>query len=343
MLNDRKRLVLKAVVDGYVRTSEPVGSKSIVDHCNLQVSSATVRNILADLERSGYLLQPHVSAGRVPSDKGYRVYVDKLMTPVLLSLADRTQVEQALAEELPEPVALLRRAAKLLSDLTGYTAIAFIAGLPDLRLKALRLFPVETGEILLLLIPEEGPVSHSLAGLGMPVPSRELAVAAEAFCRAFSGRPSGAIKAEEIAALFLNQLRSQHMAELLSKLVYQLIQESKQAVALVEGLSNLFKLQDLNHPDESAAVANLVENKKDYLLAQLEKTAATEAVTIRIGEELEPDVLRNCSFVTATYHGMVGRGSLGIVGPKRMPYGRVSGSLGYIREALNSRLQVDLT
>lgn len=368
MLDDRKKLILKAVVDDYIRTSEPVGSKTVVSNHGIQLSSATVRHIMADLERSGYLIQPHTSAGRVPSDKGYRAYVDSLMDAPDLPEDERQMLMREFQDGMTEIQPLLKKAVSVLSETTGYTAIAVAPYASESHLKQLKILMIEPGRALMVVVMSEGLVKNRVARVPHMLSLEQLIAIAQTVEQGVAG-----LRLEDITLVTI-ETSAQGIElpdSLLNQVLYEAYVSIKQAENLelyTDGITNIFKHPDFRDVSQVSVFANLIDKEGGMIVGRMnpapetikaagqddplsDETAVSRTdgtmprpypdyFMIRIGQEIAIEALENCSFVTTTYQqGSRMLGNISVVGPKWMSYRNVISRIGFVREAIQRQLE----
>lgn len=321
MVEDRKLAVLRAIVEDYVATEEPVGSKALVDRHRLGVSPATVRNDMAALEDEGYIHQPHTSAGRVPTDKGYRLFVDRLSTVKPMSAAERRAISTLLdgAVDLDDVV---QRSVRLLSRLTHQVAVVQYPTLSRSTVRHVELVPVSAVRVMVILILSTGRVEQRLVDLGTEVAEDQVAD--------LRTRVNQAAAGERIAdaAAAVAALDAEHSTYGVADALVEAMQDhrSDERVA-VGGAANLARYGD----SFDTAVRPLLEALEEHvvLLKLLGEATSGGAVTVRIGHEGPYSELASTSVVTTGYGpGDEALAALGIVGPTRMDY---PGSMAAVR------------
>lgn len=355
-LTNRQQHILSATIRHYIATAEPVGSKTLVDEYNLGVSSATIRNVMGVLEKAGLLYQPHTSAGRVPSDSGYRIYVDQLITPsetlareVELSLQKRLKWEDWSLE------ALLQGAAHILATLSGCITLITMPQTATAVLRHLQLVQIETGRVMLIVVTD-GYETHS-ALMDLPQPSEDTQPDAEVIDREL-----------QIVSNFLNShLRGRSITELASLKWSQLDREFqiygeflKKSIAefahrtlapsatqiMVRGVAEVLRQPEFSELQQVQMLIHLLEEEQDQLWRLIfEEQPETEEVgkprvTVRIGSENPLEPIRTCSLISSTYRrGSVAVGSVGVLGPTRLDYegaiAVVTAAADYLSEAFS--------
>jgi heat-inducible transcriptional repressor len=353
-LSPRQQQVLGATVRHYIATAKPVGSEALLEEFTPRVSSATIRNAMGYLEKAGLLYQPHTSAGRVPSDSGYRIYVDQLVTPsdTLARQVDQIFAEQLNWEELSLE-ALLRRAAQVLSTLSGYIALVTLPQTSATQLRHLQLVQLDLRRIMLIVVLDSYETQSAVVELTAPEAEapdgeqldRELQILSNFLSHQLRGR-----SLTEIANLDWSELgrEFESYADLLRTSLVELQRRSQLSVStqiLINGIAEVLK----RHPEFSEVqqiqtIMHLLEAEQDQLWSLIfdatEPDSARRRVTVRIGSENPLEPIQSCTLVSATYHrGMVPVGSVGMLGPKRMVYENaialVEATADYLSEAMS--------
>jgi heat-inducible transcriptional repressor len=317
-LDDRKLEVLRAIVEDYVSTQEPVGSKALVERHRLQVSSATVRNDMAVLEEEGYIRQPHTSAGRVPTDRGYRLFVDRLSRVKALSPAERRAIERFLvgAVDLDDVV---HRAVRLLAQLTRQVAVVQYPSLSRSKVRHLELVPISTTRLMVVMITDTGRVEQRQVDLPGPLPAADVIELRRLVNDKLVGHrlddapPLVQALNEEIST----PLRPP-MATLSAVLLETLVEHGEERVALA-GTANLTRGGMLDFQGTLRPILEALE--EEVILLKLFGQVEPSATRVRIGDENEIDNLRSTSVVSTGYGpGVTVVGGMGVLGPTRMDY-----------------------
>ncbi|HBW18774.1 MAG: heat-inducible transcriptional repressor HrcA [Streptosporangiaceae bacterium] len=323
MLDDRKLAVLRAIVDDYVSTHEPVGSKSLVDRHGLDVSPATIRNDMAVLEEQGYIVQPHTSAGRVPTDKGYRLFVDRLSAVKPFSAAERRAVETFLAGayDLDDVV---MRTVRLLAQLTRQVAVVQYPSLTRSSVRHIELVPLAERRLLLVLITDTGRVEQRVADLPGPIGEESITQLRAVLNACLDGR-----RLTEVASVVaelperVNPGERPNAAAVFSVILETLVDRHEERV-VVGGAANL------TPADFSQGLHEVLEALEEQvvLMRLLGEIGDQQAVTVRIGAENEVQGLRSTSLVAAGYGaGDQALARLGVLGPTRMDYPTAMGAV----------------
>lgn len=332
----RKCRVLQAIVDDYISTAEPVGSRAIARRYNLGVSPATIRNEMADLEEWGYLEQPHTSAGRVPSDKGYRYYVDNLMEAVPLDDDKRRGIHAALARRSFEVAVLMQQAAKLLAEVTGYMVL--VSGPEAARsvCRYVQLLPLKEDRISLVVVTADGFVQTKILQFEGPVTPNDLQFLSWSLTERFRGQPLQAIAQSSLTGL---KQEMSAMRDVLSRAVEALREDLEckgGEKVYVGGATNLLRQPEFRDVQKAAALLSALEEERLAQELLHRWGTAAEHVSVAIGGELDAAAIQDCSLVAAGY--TVGdrlAGHIGVLGPRRMDYARVVSLVDEITRSLS--------
>lgn len=329
-MDRRKEAILRAITHDYIETAEPVGSRTIARKYNLGVSPATIRNEMADLEESGYLQQPHTSAGRIPSDKGYRFYVDVLMQRPevseedLLRLRHRVQLPPAAVEEM------LRRATRLLAALTNYAGVAIMPSLKDTVVRAVQFVPIDERNVLVVVVTEPGFVQNRMVEATDVSPEQLIRVGWQVTqeLRGKTQRELGATICSEVANIVDNPLLSETLMEML---VEGLVGGNEKV--FLKGATNLIDQPEFREIAKARELLTTLE-ERERLLEMIGSTI--DGTNVAIGAENPHVEMRECSVVSATYR-VDGRvvGAIGVIGPTRMEYTRAIALVESMAETLS--------
>ena len=329
-LKERHQNILSATIHKYVATAEPVSSKTLVNEYNLTVSSATVRNAMGWLEKAGLLYQPHTSAGRIPSDWGYRTYVDQIMLP---DRALREQLDQLLSHAIKEEVgsleALLYGVAQLLATLSGYIALITFPQQQTSYLRHLQLVPLENRRIMLIIITDSYQTQSGLIDPPRRITEKleagedieqELDLLSNFLNQKLQGR-----SLSELATLKARDLEQEWKqdGEFLEEICQQVLQRCQSGASsqiLVRGISQVLQQPEFSQLQQVQTLLHLLEAEQDQLRSVI-CNVVEGGVTVKIGSENPLEPMQTCSLVSANYYqGESPAGSLGLVGPTRMLY-----------------------
>ncbi len=340
-LDSRKKLILQAIVDDYIETAEPIASKALVSRLDMKVSSATVRNEMAELETLGYLEQPHTSAGRVPSDKGYREYVDSLMHVDELSPEDAEEISNRISSSFDELKGLLRKASGALAEQTGYMSLALTPRFHKSYLTQLKMLMIEPGKVLVVVVLSAGVVKDRVARVPDFLSQEQLYQISNAIEAGLCGKPL-----EEITLVTVTSaVRNSPIPEsLLNQILYETYTSIKQADNLevyMEGTNHMLSFPEFHNNNSARGLFDTLS--KDGVIAgylnEISTTGETPKYMIRIGQEIQLEGLKDCSFITTTYNvSDKVAGNIGVIGPKRMDYSKVISQISFVRRTINDQL-----
>ena len=336
-LDDRKYLILQAIIDDYIMTAMPVGSRTISRKAGVGFSPATIRNEMSDLEELGYLDQPHTSAGRVPSNKAYRLYVDHLMKSVKLSNDERELMHEYLVTKSRQVESVIRAAASVLSDATKYTSVIVAPKLGTLRIRHVQLVPVAERTALMIIVTSAGIVKDAIIRVPEGLDADDLYSISRMLTEKLSDKPLEAVR-QAFAELLRNaELNRKLLGETLDVIEKRLESEGDPSDVIIGGSANLLKYPEYSDVNKARNFLAVLESK-DTVRRLLNRDGGME-VTIRIGPENQMPELNDCSIVTASYRlGDHNTGTLGIIGPTRMNYNRVISVLEFMGRALSDVL-----
>ena len=335
-ISARKKKILAAVVDEYIRTAEPVGSKTIAETAGLGCSSATIRNELSELTALGYLEQPHTSAGRVPSPQGYRFYVNELMERQKLSLEETEAINARLNEKMEQLDRLMADAGKLAGQLTGYPALALSAPRAA-TVKRFDLLYVDANTFIIVALMGNNTVQNKLVHLPFSVDQGMIQKLSALFNAGFTGLTEEEVTPVLISATERAARDTMGLTSIIAAFTIEALSRSREGEAYVTGESSLLQQPEFRDPDKAHRVISYLADS-DHLM-KLPSTGGENGVRVIIGPENLAEELRDSSVVMASYDAGEGqRGLIGVVGPLRMDYSAVAAKLQYIAEGLSRLL-----
>ena len=343
----RAQAILAAIVREHIATGEPVGSRTVSERCagEARWSPATIRNVMAELEEAGFVEQPHTSAGRIPTDKGYRFYVDHMISEARLPKGDRLAIRRAITrlQDEEDPERLMERVSHLLSELTNNVGIAFSPPMADNRLQHVEFVKLADERALVVLVFAPNIIQHRLIRLDEPMAQEELDRAARYLNAEFKGRSLVAIRAE-----LMRRLREEEA--LYNKLLRQVAllcersfaeAEKERGEVYVDGASNILTKPDFSDLETLRELLRTLEERSRLVRIInecLARDPCANAVQIMIGRENLAPALRNCSMITAPYRIADGSfGALGVVGPMRIEYERVIALVNHVARILEQK------
>ena len=336
-LDERKLKILKSIIRNYLETGEPVGSRTISKDPDLQLSSATIRNEMADLEEMGYIMQPHTSAGRIPTDKGYRLYVDELMEESKKEKTDETN--SMLIERVDRVELLLKNLAKMLANNTNYTTLVTAPQSRNNKLKFIQLSKVDEKSVLAVIMMEGNVVKNSILESEDDVDEQVILKMNLLLNTMLTGLSVDEISLALVAKLKAEAGEYSHIVEKVVTAITDTIKaDENEPQIYTSGATNIFKYPELTDGEKATELLGTLEEKRD--LNELITTSLQQKdheIQIYIGEESQVETMKDCSVVTANYdlgEGM--QGIIGIVGPKRMDYEKVVGTLRTLMQELDS-------
>ncbi len=335
-LDERKLKVMRAVVEAYIATAQPVGSRTIAKEFQLGVSPATIRNEMADLEGMGLLEQPHTSAGRVPSDRGYRVYVDRIARIARPAKRDLEHVRSHIHRQVSEVDSVLRVSGKILSEMTDCLALMVGPEAGDAILNTIELVPLRSGRVMVLVITEDGLVQSRMVDVP-DVPPGELERASRMLNDYFRGMTISQILEGSSLTALRRELR---YCARLADVVDGLLKRSAQGEAMdyvIDGAANIMKHPEFRDVARAQRVLEALA-RRSIVQELLDRFPGGDLAAL-IGSESASEDMRECSVVSAVYYfgGRPG-GRISVVGPRRMDYGRVMGLLKTVTEAVEDVL-----
>ena len=336
-LDERKYLILQAIIDDYIMTAMPVGSRTISRKAGVGYSPATIRNEMSDLEELGYLDQPHTSAGRVPSNKAYRLYVDHLMKTVKLSPDERERMHEHLVDKSKRVENVIRSAADVLSDATKYTSVIVAPKLGTLRIKHVQLVPVADRTALMIIVTSAGIVKDAVIRVPEGLDADDLYSISRMLTQKLADKPLEAVR-QAFSEMLRNAEQSRKLlGETLSVIEQKLENGGDASDVVIGGSANLLEYPEYSDVNKARNFLAVLESK-DTVRRLLSRDGGME-ITIRIGPENQMPELNDCSIVTASYRvGDHSSGTLGIIGPTRMNYNRVISVLDFMGRALSDVL-----
>ena len=337
-MDERKFRILQAIIDDYILTAMPVGSRTISKKYDMGLSSATIRNEMSDLEELGYLDQPHVSAGRVPSAKAYRLYVDELLRGGLIADDSAEAVRSYFTARSRQMEDVIEQAAQVLSSLTNYTAVVLEPGGVQPRIRNLQLVPVSDQTALMVIVTDSGVVRDTV----VRIPARMDADTLYSVSRSLTEALAGCTLQEACERMpTLTMGRDSEAEEKLMASLEGVLSDRAAAPRprrmTVGGASNMLTYPEYNDMEKARGLLSVIEARDR--LARIIQSQGDVAFTVRIGPETGVPEMSDCSIVTATYTTRQGRhGTLGVIGPTRMQYGRVLSILSIMGQQLSELL-----
>lgn len=336
-LSDRQLQILQAIINDYVENAEPVGSRSIAKKYDLGVSPATIRNEMSDLEEMGYLTHPHTSAGRVPSDKAYRLYVNNLMKKKNLSARDKRLINERLAASRDEFDATIRHAAELLSEITHLASFAMTPATNAETISFIRLLPVDERTLILMIVGDSGNITNTTLRLKVPYTQDALDLLSKNMTVTYKGRTLDDVLKSEIIREAGTDIEA--MSSLACNVMPSFIRTLEDMLNVnlyMEGMTNIFNLPEYSSIDRARDFMEMFSRKDEFTRKMLERA---DGVVVTIGDE--NDSMKDCTLITATYH-VDGKlvGKIGVIGPTRMKYDEVTSIMEYLTNNLSESFRL---
>lgn len=330
MLTERQQKILASVVESFVRNAEPVGSRTISKRGDIQYSAATVRNEMADLEEMGFLEQPHASAGRIPTNQGYRYYVDHLVQPRSLDLADINMIRQYFTKRINELEQAFQQIAVIISQLTNYTSIVLGPEVHQSTLKHLQIIPLSDHKAVAIMVTDTGHVEKRSISVTNPTVLNDLEKLVNLLNDKLSGVALNDIRAKMYSEISRELSKHTEQYEGLMRIVDQILKANERDRIFMGGATNLMNQPEFHDVRKVKLIFDLFEDQ-DVLKRLFDSEKA--GIRVTIGNENELEAVSNCSIITSTFT-IQGRyvGSIGILGPTRMDYGKLIGLIDYLSQ-----------
>ncbi|MBB6285032.1 heat-inducible transcriptional repressor [Geobacillus subterraneus] len=337
VLTDRQLLILQVIIDDFIRSGQPVGSRTLSKKHQITFSSATIRNEMADLEELGYIEKTHISSGRVPSEKGYRYYVDHLLPPQRLTRADIQKIRSVFAERIYELEKLVQKSAQILSDLTNYTSIALGPAFKESKLKRMQIVPLNEQTAVAIVVTDTGHVENRVVTVPTTVNAGDLEKMVNILNDRLNGVPLIDLKEKietEVADVLRRHIRNYDI--ILNTLIDTLDIPEEERMFFA-GKANMLNQPEFSDIQKVRPLLNIIEQEKD--IYRLLRKQNQRGVQVSIGRENELSGMENCSLITATYSvGNEPLGTIAILGPTRMEYSRVITVLNRVASDLSAAL-----
>lgn len=321
-LNDRKIQILQAIINNYIETAEPVGSRTIAKKYNLGISSATIRNEMSDLEEMGFILQPHASSGRIPSDMGYRLYVDHLMQKKELGEEEQRYLQSIISRDISQIDFLMEETAKALSILTNYTTIISEPKGQRTRIKQIRLIPLDSASVLLVIATEGNFIKNHVIKMGCVPTEEKIFDIGICLNRLLQGCALREIDTPLVARMQDELWEYRELLPPILKAIETTMRSAEKVQLHMSGTKNILAFPEFADIQKAKSLFQALE-EKDVLVTLLEESKNND-LQVLIGSENTVQSMQDCSVITATYKmGDNTRGTIGIVGPTRMDYSQV--------------------
>jgi len=324
-LDERKKLILGSIIKDYVETAEPVGSRAVVKKHDLKFSAATVRNEMADLEEMGYLEQPHTSAGRIPSEMGFRYYVDWMMEKEHLDEKEAETLQRILQSGSQEWNELAQHISSFLAQVTNYTSFVIVPAVRLSDFRYLQLVPVDQNKALVLVVTDPGMIMHRKIEVPDDINAEELDQIGRVFTQMLGGKKPGEIKRSTLSQLRDSLRQRRKLIDRILESIDNLLDNSTSERVVVSGALNILNEPEFKDIEKIRRVLAILD-EADRLRHILPDSTGDE-VDIRIGKENLADDIKEMSLVFSGYKTFGEMGKIGVIGPVRMEYWKAAGSV----------------
>lgn len=335
-LDERKLKILKAIISNYLETGEPVGSRTISKYTDLNLSSATIRNEMADLEELGLIMQPHTSAGRIPTDKGYRLYVDQMMSE---KDTEMKEMKTQLLERVDKMETMLKQVAKVLAYNTNYATLVTAPQYQNSKLKFIQLSQVDDSQLLAVIVVDGNVIKNKLMRVERMLANDELLKLNVLLNTFLQGASLQDINLEMIHTIKNQAGEFADIMENIFQGIAEAIHEADEVEIYTSGTTNMLKYPELGNVEQTTKLLEALEERQglNELIDESMNNSNATGIQVYIGEEAPVSNMKDCSIVTATYElEGGGKGTIGIIGPKRMDYEKVVSTLKNLTDELDT-------
>ena len=339
MLTERKKKILQLIIDSYVATAEPVGSRTIARDFALGLSPATIRNEMSDLEALGYLEQPHTSAGRIPSSKGYRLYVDSLGAPNLINENEQILIEQWYKSKILQMDELFQLTAKILSKMTNNLSVVTAYQENHIKFNYIKFLPLDEQRAILVLVTEDGVVENNIIKLPAGITHADLDTIAQRISNQLVGTPLQDVQQQTLRETYHDIISDGSLHQDLLDLVKQIHDQRNEGKVYLGGTTQMLKNPEFSSVNRVRELLQMVEERR-LLKDILNSTSENFGIQISIGAENKFSGIQDCSVVRATYN-INGHfaGTLAVLGPTRMEYAKIIAVMNFLENYLRKILR----
>ena len=337
MLDERKKRVLQAIIEEYIKTAEPVSSNAIMNCEGLECSSVTIRNEMAELEKLGLLEKPHTSAGRVPSAKGYRFYVDELLEDDKMTLEEIKYVSDKLETKVNELEDIMEITSSTISEITHYTTVSIGPSSDIQKIENIKFVLLSSRMMMAIILTDSGLVKETIIKFDEDITENQVQTLSYMFNNKLKGEPITKID-KPLEKYLIEEMR--YSVNLIKPIIEQMKKVVEEEKIHLEGANKLFELPEFNSLEVAKNFVNILDEKE--LMADMLNTGFAKDINVYIGEENEKEELKDFSIVTFKHRiGNKDLGTIGIIGPKRMNYAKVISVMKYISKKLNEKQEDD--
>lgn len=340
-LNERSRRILEAIIEDYIDSAEPVGSRAVTRRHQMGLSPATVRNVMSDLEEMGYLAAPHTSAGRIPTEKGYRFYVDALLRVRQLTPAERQRIERQYLLKGRRTEELLQEAGKVLSSISHYTGLVLAPRFTSTVFRHIEFIRLSQGRILVVFVAQSGIVQNKIIETDESLSQPELEQMTNYLNHILTGLTISEAKARILEEMQQEKALYDRLMQKALEFSRETFCEESGGQVYIEGAANILEQPEFADVERMKRLFRAFE-QKSLLIELLDKAQRAQGVQIFIGNQSQYRELEGCSLVIAAYSGRQGNiGTLGVIGPTRMPYSLVIPIVDYTARLVSKVLEVE--
>ncbi|QXM06206.1 heat-inducible transcriptional repressor HrcA [Crassaminicella indica] len=335
-LGERKLRILQAIIKDFISTAEPIGSRTLMKKYDLGVSAATIRNEMADLEEMGFLYQPHTSAGRIPSDKGYRLYVDSLMILDKLAQNQKQAIKKSFIESVGELEQIITTTSKILSQMTKLTSIVLSPQFEQSKLKSVQLVPIDEKSILLVIVSESGIVKNAILRINEDYTFDNLGMISKILNSKLKGLTIRDIDIHAVEEIKTEMRIFHSLIDAIIPVLLSTLEEMVNVQLYLDGITNIFHLPEYHNIERARNFIEMLDQKKQIMELLMN---SKDGLDITIGKENKHEEMKDCSIVTATYKvkGFI-VGKIGVIGPTRMNYEHIISVVDYVTKNLTELL-----
>lgn len=331
-LNERKRTILESIIKDYVGTAEPVGSRAVAKRHDLKISAATIRNEMADLEDMGYLEQPHTSAGRIPSETGFRYYVDCMMEKETLCDEELDLLYKVVKDNIEEWNDTVSGIGNFLAQVTNYASFIIVPSIKLSEFKHLQVVPMEHGKAMVLIVTDLGLIMHRKIDVPKSVSYEDLQIIGDVFNRVFRGKKLEDMRRSDLHAIRDDLKNRRKVIDIALEAIDSLLQNSGEDRVVISGALNILNEPEFKDLEKLKTILRILET--DRQLRDIIPNEIGEEVDIKIGKENPAEEIKEMSLVIAGYKTFGEMGKMGVIGPVRMEYWKAAGTVESVRTVI---------
>ena len=331
-LDDRKKKILESIIKDYVETAEPIGSRAVVKKHGLKISAATARNEMADLEAMGYLEQPHTSAGRIPSETGFRYYVDCMMEKEELAEKEIEVLYRGLTQNSRELEDLITKIGSFISQVTNYASFVVVPSVKLNEFKQMEIVLGERGKAIIFIITDMGVIMHRRIEIPLSLENEDVKLISRLFNKVFAGKKLGEIRKSNLQLLRDNLQQHRKLIDRTLEAIDSLVEDSGEEKVIISGTLNMLNEPEFKDIEKLKRILSILE--EDILLKDIIPHDIDEEVTVKIGRENKIEEIKEMSLVFTGYNTFGDLGKIGVIGPIRMEYWKAVGTIDSVRDII---------